>query len=259
MKSNNDIKLNEITINYKINKEDKKLKLFGRIFIENNKNNCYIIIENKKMEICEYLNIDENLKNKEILKIKLIETKKITNMKYLFGRYYQEEKWTSSLISVPDISEWDTKNVIDISGIFAFCSSITKLPDISKWNTDNVSDMSYLFNFCKSLIILPDISKWNTSRIVKMHNMFNHCSSLSYLPDISKWDITKVIDMSFMFSCCYSLSVIPNISNWNMENKIINHLFFKCYSLSFIPNNIVKIKNKKFAFQDCFNILNIGI
>ena len=36
----------------------------------------------------------------------------------------------SSLISLPDISKLDTKNVIDMRDMFNECSSIISLPDI---------------------------------------------------------------------------------------------------------------------------------
>ena len=48
----------------------------------------------------------------------------------------------SSLKSLPDISEWDTKNTTDISGMFKGCTLLITLPDISKWNTQNISNMS---------------------------------------------------------------------------------------------------------------------
>ena len=52
----------------------------------------------------------------------------------------------SSLISLPDISKWNTNNVIIMSCMFYDCSSLSSLPDISKWNTINVTNMSYMFN-----------------------------------------------------------------------------------------------------------------
>ena len=63
------------------------------------------------------------------------------------------------LLSLPDISKWNTNNVTDISGIFSDCSSLSSLPDISKWNTNNVDDMNTIFWNCSSLSSLPDISK----------------------------------------------------------------------------------------------------
>ena len=38
-----------------------------------------------------------------------------------------------SLLSLPDISKWDAKNVTNIDNIFYGCCSLQSLPDISKW------------------------------------------------------------------------------------------------------------------------------
>ena len=85
----------------------------------------------------------------------------------------------SSLSSLPDISQWNTKNVINMNSMFFNCSSLLSLPDISKWNTNNVIDMNGMFRNCKSLSSLPDISKWNTFNVIDMHN----CGSLMSLPE----------------------------------------------------------------------------
>ena len=50
-------------------------------------------------------------------------------------------------------------------GTFGYCSSLLKLPDISKWNTKNVTNMKGLFCGCSSLKFLPDISKWNMNNV----------------------------------------------------------------------------------------------
>ena len=125
---------NEMIIIYKINDEDNEdsednqyedsednqdedkyeIKLFGEKFIENNKNNCKIIIDNKEQDLIEYLKIN---KNEKILKIKLKEIKTITNMSYMFDG----------------------------------CKSLTSLPDISNWNTNNVTNMSFMFSEYNSL------------------------------------------------------------------------------------------------------------
>ena len=52
----------------------------------------------------------------------------------------------SSLISLQDISKWDTKNVLAMCEMFKDCSSLTSLPDISKWDTKNVWNMESMFN-----------------------------------------------------------------------------------------------------------------
>ena len=57
-------------------------------------------------------------------------------------------------------------NVTNMSYMFYECSSLISLPDISKWDTKNVTNMSYMFNGCSSLISLPDISKWDTLKML---------------------------------------------------------------------------------------------
>jgi len=43
--------------------------------------------------------------------------------------------------------------------MFAGCTSLISLPDISNWNTQNITNMNDLFGNCSSLKSLPDISK----------------------------------------------------------------------------------------------------
>ena len=122
----------------KINKNEKRIKLFDSQFVENNIQNCYLLINNKKCQISEYYILDGK-ENKINLIIKLIENKNITNMSFMFSG-------CSSLLSLPDISKWNTNNVTNMSGMFSGCSSLLSLPDISKWNTNNVTNMSYMFS-----------------------------------------------------------------------------------------------------------------
>ena len=65
-----------------------------------------------------------------------------------------------------------------MSFIFNNCESLISLPDISKWNTKNVTNMSFMFNNCESLNNLPDISKWDTKNVDNMSGMFYSCESL---------------------------------------------------------------------------------
>ena len=96
---------NEINIIYKI-EDDKRVKIFGAEFVKNNKNICKIIYDDKEYELDEYFNIPNNIKDE--LKIKLRGIDEITNMSCIF---YE----CSSLLSIPDISKWNTNNVINMS------------------------------------------------------------------------------------------------------------------------------------------------
>ena len=160
--------ITEINIIYNINYETE-INIFGYNFVVNNKNNCKMIIDNKEYEINVKCNVKNN--NKNILKIKLKGINNIIDMSDMFNG-------CSSLLSLPDISKWNTNNVTNMSGMFKECSSLLSLPDTSKWITNNTIDMSDMFNGCSSLSSLPDISKWNTNKVKNMRDILSGCSSL---------------------------------------------------------------------------------
>ena len=62
------LKKNSITIIYKNNNDDNKIRIFGKEFVENNKNNCKIIYKSKEFLLKEYF---EMQKKENILKINL--------------------------------------------------------------------------------------------------------------------------------------------------------------------------------------------
>ena len=61
--------IDEILIRYKINKNEKEIKIFGENFVKKNKDKCKIIYEEKEYEIKEKWNIDEDKIKNEILEI----------------------------------------------------------------------------------------------------------------------------------------------------------------------------------------------
>ena len=59
--------------------------------------------------------------------------------------------------------------------MFGKCCSLISLVDISKWDTSKVTNMLSIFSKCYSLALLPDISKWNFSNINNMNYMLYEC------------------------------------------------------------------------------------
>ena len=49
-------------------------------------------------------------------------------------------------------------HVNDMSKMFYGCNSLISLPDISKWNTSNVNYMNFMFSGCVNLIIDSNIN-----------------------------------------------------------------------------------------------------
>ena len=106
---NYDILNNYITLIYKINEKDSKIKIFGYDFVENNKENCFILYKNEKYNLCEYLSGKFNLN--DTLMIKLVGINNIKNISCMFHK-------CSSLFSLPDISRLKIVNICDMHYIF---------------------------------------------------------------------------------------------------------------------------------------------
>ena len=107
--------ISEINIIYDI-KKGINIRIFGYNFVENNKNICKMIIDNKEYEITERYNIKKNNNNSK-LKIILKGINNITNINDMFYNCL-------SLLSLPDISKWNTNNTTHMSGMFIGCSNI---------------------------------------------------------------------------------------------------------------------------------------
>ena len=210
---------NYIIIKYKIEKDQFEIKIFDEEFVINNKNFCEIIYDNEKHELCSYIQKDK-IKNTEndIFSIKLTGIENIINAKNMFNN-------CTSLISLPDICYWNTKNVTQMSCMFSRCSSLKSLSDISKWDISNVTTLNCMFSRCISLISLPDISKWNTKNVIDLGYMFRGCSSLKSIPDISKWNSVNIQKIKGIFAGCSSLVSFPDISKWNIENINMKEIF----------------------------------
>ena len=237
---------NEFILKYSLGRTGI-LRIFGEPFVNKNKNNFQIVINNKVYKLTSILNIKDietgdyrnqileeeyderekerekgimvvkekimndapiiDMKIKEKLEIKLLQIKNTTDISYMFSG-------CSNLLSIEN-SNWDIGNITHMSSIFGGCKSLISLPDISRWDTRNVIKMNNIFSQCRKLKSIPDISKWNTNNVTDMSFLFNQCKSLISLPDISKWNANNVTDMHYMFGECESLESLPDISKWN--------------------------------------------
>ena len=185
------------------------MRIFGDKFVEENNDNCYLILNNKEMRLTTRASYVKKDEKDDFLEVKLIETKKITSMNSMFHG-------SITLTSLDNFSQWDTSYITDMSYMFSRCSNLKTLPNISKWNTSNVQKMRGMFENCESLLSLPDISKWDVSNVTDMNNIFSHCKSLKSFPDISNWNICKVINKNGIFNNFKNEKILPDISKWNI-------------------------------------------
>ena len=117
----------DIEIIYNLNNKNKnKLQIFGSTFVKNNKDKYFIIYNNQQYELAETFdnfNINEINQDKLAIKLKGI------------------------------------NNITDATSMFSGCASLISLPDLSKWDTSKINSIKYMFYSCNSLISLSDISK----------------------------------------------------------------------------------------------------
>ena len=110
---------NKIKIKYHNKDKEKEIKIFGDNFVKNNKDKCKIFYNNKEYDLTTKFNV-ENINQ---LEIELYGILKINNMSCMFHG-------CSSLTSLPNISNWDTKNVTNMSLMFCHCSKLSVKPNL---------------------------------------------------------------------------------------------------------------------------------
>ena len=135
--------------------KDKALYIFGKKFVENNKNKEKIIFGNKKYKLKEFINI-ENIKEKKEIKIKLILSKNCQNKSFMFANRksltrIEDDK---SKIEYDNIKE-DKENHIGID---------TKLfSSFSSYNESYEDSLS----LCESTVFLTNQDENNDTNLIE--------------------------------------------------------------------------------------------
>ena len=91
-----------------------------------------------------------------------------------------------------NINNWDTSNVVDMSGMFYQTQINT---DIGNWDTSNVSTFQNMFFFATSFN--SDIGSWNTESCNTFRGMFINATSFNQ--DISNWNFSSVNNVNSLF------------------------------------------------------------
>ena len=157
-------------LKYKIENNEKRVKIFGKDFSKINKNNFELIYNEEKIELSEFLDLKNDKKGNKVIEIQLRKINNITNISMMFADCKQ-------LISIKSVSKFETKNVTNMSFMFKGFSSLLFFGDISYRDISNFKDISSMFQDCSLLSSLPDISKWDTSNVINMKKIFYGCSS----------------------------------------------------------------------------------
>ena len=102
--------------------------------------------------------------------------------------------------------------------MFRGCSNLKQL-DLSNFDTRNVIEMQYMFKECLNLTQL-DLSNFDTRNVKYIENMFGDCLQLTQL-NIINFNINSVIDFYYIFNNIpTTLKIITNqnTANWIKTN-----------------------------------------
>lgn len=127
-----------------------------------------------------------------------------------------------SQLNQAPLLEWDTSNVLSMSGMFAEVDVVS--PAINSWNVSSVTTMTGMFASVGDF--QADIGIWNVSSVRYMGFMFSNTKrSVFDLPfqftsSPIVWDTSSVVDMTFMFfDCPIEVSTLPfntaNVKNFS--------------------------------------------
>lgn len=131
-------------------------------------------------------NMFYNTKNIKTIDVSNFDTSKVTDMSYMFARFFEG----TSLTSIVGLENFNTSNVTRMEGMFESRANLTEI-NISNFDTSKVTDMSYMFCDCSSLkaIILNNkiVSSDQAMKLLNDGSNNTYLNTLSnailYVPD----------------------------------------------------------------------------
>ncbi|MCI1902925.1 MAG: DUF285 domain-containing protein [Enterococcaceae bacterium] len=158
------------------------------------------------------------------------DTSNVVNMSGMFAN-------DQELSELSDLSSWDTSNVADMSAMFKMNKNLTKLEGLSSWDVANVTNMSEMFSGMEKITSFDDIANWNTNKVENMRALFSNNRSITSLSFMQNWDVSHVKDLGSMFTSCNNLVTVGDLSGWDISStKSIGGMFSDCTSLRTVGN-----------------------
>ena len=222
IKKDENIQKKEINLKYMSKKEGNQ-NIFGKTFVENNKNNISLIINGKKSTLVEnyYLKKGENniticIKNRltnlsymfsdcktlyNIDELKYLKTGDVTDFSYMFEN--------CQISNIKALEDWDTSKSETFCSMFSCCKLITNINALKNWNVSRCKDFSSLFYYCNKLYDIKSLENWNVSKCTNFSCIFNGCESLSNIKPLEKWNVSNGINFEYIFSFCLISDIKP--------------------------------------------------
>jgi surface protein len=209
--------------------------------------------------------------NNVLTEIVGVDTWKIetNDLSYLFAGFYKLES--------VDISNWNLKNVTNMSNMFECCRSLTEPP--IKNIPDSVSNISNMFkdctnitdisgmtfgsgittadNWCPPNLITANNIKINCVGLIGTHSttnkLFRDCKTLKYANNVVLG--SNITNIMHLFNGCSALESVSLSGGGELTD--ISCLFFWCEKLSSVDISGLNLSNVKYAgmaFQVCSSL-----
>ena len=152
-----------------------------------------------------------------------IKTDNVKNMCGLFNG-------CESLTKIPSvITSSKTPSLQDISIMFQNCEKLDNI-NVTNFNTKHVKDMNGIFSGCKGLKKAVNLAKWSTDDVKEMIGMFNNCVLLPEVTLPKNMNLGNVQNASGMFYGCEKLKTLGGDDYLKFTNKNVKveNIFDKC-------------------------------
>ena len=168
-------------------------------------------------------------------------------MKYMF---YE----CSSLLSLPDLSKWNTSEVQDMSYLFFGCNSLKSFPAVLNWNTSNVQNTSYIFGELKPTQKSADFALLNREK--------NYIIlELSYQPKEYNKGRVKIFGKQFIINSKDKCKLVYNNNELEIKeyfediDENYNHKDFIKFKVILNKNNI----DLSYMFYECESLISLNV
>ena len=110
----------------------------------------------------------------------------------------------------------ELNNFTDLSYMFYNCTSLMCLTDISNWNTRNVININFMLFNCLSLQNFPNLLKWDISNIKYQESIFNNISDIKLL---EKVDLKNIENLNLSGTKLQNIKFLRNINRYKIIRK----------------------------------------
>ena len=231
----------EINLKY-FTKESGFYSIFGKKFVNNNKNYIDLIIKGKTLTLIDEFEFEKGENN-----VKMIIKNPLSDLSYMFYA-------CKTLINIEELKYLDTSKITNFSHCFYLCSSLKDISPLQYWNVSKAESFSYMFAQCSSLKNLNPIKYWDNTCCYNYIYMFYGCTSLKDITPVKYWNLADRNETEGLFWCCNNIKKEILFKGWTSSLYKFNQMFYNVDYENLLEKT--KAKLQKTNYLEIINNLN---